>query len=132
MTVSQGMNRGLLSEAVRQALRKHLRVWSSVSLALTSGMSVLPAHAELPVICVSGASCGNSSGIITNALQGVSGIAIAGNAMTINQNANSAVLHWRSFDVSSDASVNFVQPNSDSVALNRIYQNGASEILGHL
>lgn len=132
MSVSQGMNRGLLSEAVRQALRKHLRVLSSVSLALTAGLSVLPAQAELPVICVSGATCGNSSGIINNALQGVSGIAIAGNSMTINQNAANAVLHWRSFNVSSDASVNFVQPTSDSVALNRIYQNGASEILGHL
>lgn len=132
MSESQGMNDGLLSAAVRRALRKHLRVLSGVSLALTAGLSVLPAHAELPVICVSGATCGNSNGIINNALQGVSGIGIAGNTMTVNQNAANAVLHWRSFNISNDATVNFVQPNSDSVALNRIYQNGASEIYGHL
>lgn len=132
MSGSQGMNGWLLSEAVRRALRKHLHLLSGVSLAMTAGLSVSPAHAELPVICVTGATCGNSSGIINNALSGVSGIAVAGNAMTINQNAANAVLHWRSFNISGDASVNFVQPTSDSVALNRIYQNGASQIMGNL
>ena len=61
-----------------------------MSLALTAVLSVSPAQAELPVICVTGATCGNSSGIINNALSGVSGIAVAGNAMTINQNAANA------------------------------------------
>ncbi len=132
MSGSQGMIGWSLSEAIRRALRRRLPLLSGVSLALTAGLSVSTAQAELPVICVSGASCGNSSGIINNALQGVSGIAVAGNAMTINQNAANAVLHWRSFNISSDSSVNFVQPGSDSVALNRIYQNGASQILGNL
>ncbi|MDY6948237.1 MAG: filamentous hemagglutinin N-terminal domain-containing protein, partial [Pseudomonadota bacterium] len=134
-SLAQGSNGWLLTEAVRRALRKRARRlgWlSGMSLALAAGLSVSPAQAELPVICVTGATCGNSSSIINNALQGVSGIGIAGNTMTVNQNAANAVLHWRSFNISGDSSVNFVQPSRDSVALNRIYQNGASQIMGNL
>ncbi|HEY5759185.1 MAG TPA: filamentous hemagglutinin N-terminal domain-containing protein, partial [Steroidobacter sp.] len=134
-SVTQGSNVRMLAESVRSALRGRagrLGWLSSASLVVTAGLFVSTAEAELPVICVTGATCGNSSGIINNALSGVSGIAVAGNAMTINQNAANAVLHWRSFNISSDASVNFVQPSSDSVALNRIYQNGASQIMGNL
>ncbi|MBL8270177.1 filamentous hemagglutinin N-terminal domain-containing protein [Steroidobacter sp.] len=134
-SMTQGLNGGLLTDAVRRALRTRARRlgWlPGVSLAFTAGLFVSSAQAELPVICVSGASCGNSNSVINNALSGVSGLNVTGNTMTVNQNAANAVLHWQSFNISRDSSVNFVQPNSDSVALNRIYQNGASQILGNL
>jgi filamentous hemagglutinin family protein len=125
-SVTQGTRVRVLTQAVRAVLR-------GVSLAATASLFVSTVHADpLPVICVSGATCGNSNSVINNALQGVSGIAIAGNSMTINQNAANAVLHWRSFDIERGAGVTFVQPDSNSVALNRIYQNGASQIMGNL
>lgn len=135
VSMTQGSNGFLLTQAVRRVLRRRVRRlgWlPGMSLALAAALSVSPAQAELPVICVSGATCGNSSSIIDNALSGVSGIAVAGNAMTVNQTASNAVLHWRSFNISGDSSVNFVQPDSNSVALNRIYQNGVSQIDGNL
>ena len=41
--------------------------------------------------------------------------------LTINQTLQTAILNWQSFDIDNGYSVNFVQPNSTSSALNRIW-----------
>lgn len=132
---ARGMNEWRLVQAVRRALRRRgtrLRFVQGMSLAFTAGLGFVPAQAELPVICVSGASCGNSSSVIDKAISTGTSFTTTGNAMTINQTTANAVLHWQSFNISSGSSVKFNQPGSDSVALNRIYQNSASQILGNL
>ena len=63
---------------------------------------------------------------------GSANIATAGNTMTVNQGSQRAIINWQSFDVGSSASVNFVQPSSSSVALNRVNGTGASQIFGNL
>jgi filamentous hemagglutinin family protein len=55
-----------------------------------------------------------------------------GNTLNINQSSQKAALNWQNFNIGSNSTVNFVQPNSNAVALNRIVGNSASEIYGHL
>src|SRR5690606_32909642 len=53
--------------------------------------------------------------------------------LTVNQSTNRTVIDWRSFDIGSNATTNFVQPNSSSIAVNRV--NGSAnptEIQGTL
>jgi len=56
----------------------------------------------------------------------------AGNTLNINQASQKAALNWQNFNIGTNSTVNFVQPNSNAVALNRIGGNSASEIYGHL
>lgn len=58
--------------------------------------------------------------------------ASAGNTLTINQSTNSATLNWQSFNIGRENTVNFNQPTSDSVALNKIFQADPTRILGAL
>lgn len=55
-----------------------------------------------------------------------------GNTLNIQQATQKAALSWQSFNVGANATVNFIQPNSQSIALNHILGNSASEIYGHL
>ncbi len=52
--------------------------------------------------------------------------------LQINQKSDKAILNWQSFNVGRDNTVKFVQPDSSSVALNQIFQQNASTILGHI
>jgi filamentous hemagglutinin family protein len=52
--------------------------------------------------------------------------------LDINQTSQRAALDWQQFNIGSAAQVNFVQPNANAVALNRIVGNSASEIFGKL
>ncbi|WP_353301582.1 filamentous hemagglutinin N-terminal domain-containing protein, partial [Sessilibacter corallicola] len=54
------------------------------------------------------------------------------NTTQINQNTNSLVIDWASFDVNSNESVVFVQPNSQSVAVNNVLNNQVSTISGNI
>src|SRR5262245_34393834 len=68
------------------------------------------------------------------------GEVVAGNASivstpgntTIHQTSQNAALNWQSFDIDVGESVRFVQPNSQSVALNRVLSADPSRILGQL
>ena len=45
---------------------------------------------------------------------------------TIQQNSASLVIDWNSFNVQQNETVNFLQPGSSSIALNRILSNSGS------
>src|SRR5436853_884334 len=51
---------------------------------------------------------------------------------TIHQTTDKAIFNWQSFSISSGAGVNFQQPGSGSIALNRVTGPGASQIGGSL
>ena len=63
---------------------------------------------------------------------GQAAISQSGSAMTISQDSNQAILNWQSFNIGSNASVNFQQPSSSSVALNRVIGSDPSAIYGSL
>jgi filamentous hemagglutinin family protein len=70
----------------------------------------------------------------------VDGVLSAGSAtitsgngsMTVNQSSQNAALNWQSFNIGKTEAVRFVQPNSSSVALNRVIGADPSSILGSM
>jgi mucin-19 len=53
--------------------------------------------------------------------------------VTVNQNTDKAIINWRLFDVGTNESVRFNQPNSGSIILNRVTGGlGPSQILGSI
>ena len=53
--------------------------------------------------------------------------------LNVNQSTNRTVIDWRSFDIGSNATTNFIQPNSSSIAVNRVNQSAnPTQIQGHL
>lgn len=70
----------------------------------------------------------------------VNGVVTAGGASinqgagstTITQTSQNAAINWQSFNIGQGESVRFIQPNSSSVALNRVLGPDPSSILGSL
>lgn len=56
----------------------------------------------------------------------------AGLNTTIIQNSDRLAVDWESFNIAAEERVQFIQPDSSSVALNRILGNEASQIFGRL
>ncbi|HBB4978041.1 TPA: filamentous hemagglutinin N-terminal domain-containing protein, partial [Escherichia coli] len=56
----------------------------------------------------------------------------SGNQMNIIQNSQNMVANWNSFDIGKGNTVQFYQPNSSAVALNRVVGGGESKIMGNL
>ncbi|OZY87482.1 hypothetical protein CBP51_11060 [Cellvibrio mixtus] len=50
----------------------------------------------------------------------------------IHQASDRLAIDWRSFDVAANERVEFIQPSSSSIALNRVLSNSASHILGRI
>jgi len=65
---------------------------------------------------------------------GLSGASVVrdGNTMTINQTTRGARLNWDTFSIGVGHSVRFVQPDANSIALNRVLGDQASSIQGAL
>jgi filamentous hemagglutinin family protein len=77
-----------------------------------------PAPAELP-----------SGGQVTN---GSASIAVDGSHMDVNQASQNASLNWQTFNIGESAQVDFHQPSSSAVAVNRIADPNGSQIMGRL
>jgi filamentous hemagglutinin family protein len=97
-------------------LRRRALVLAAASLfaGASQAQSVLP----------SGGSVVGGSAVAT--------ISTAGNAMSISQSAQNAIINWGSFSIGSSNSVRFNQPNATAIALNRVQGNNPSQILGSL
>lgn len=63
---------------------------------------------------------------------GQGSISTSGNQMTIHQQTQNMAINWHSFDIGKNNTVQFVQPNSSSVALNRVTGASGSQIMGTL
>lgn len=123
MIIRLGRTKPRRPQAVLRGWRAFLR------LLMLGGVLASPlssVRAELPV------PCGGCAGGVWVASGQVQAPVIAGNAMSITQQSDKAILNWQSFNVGADNSVTFVQPSSNAVALNRIYQNDPSRILGRV
>lgn len=63
---------------------------------------------------------------------GQGSISTSGNQMTIQQHTQNMATNWHSFDIGKNNTVQFVQPDSSSVALNRVTGASGSQIMGTL
>lgn len=52
--------------------------------------------------------------------------------VTINQASQQAIINWQSFNIAPNEVTQFVQPNASAIALNRIFDQNPSQILGSL
>ena len=91
---------------------------------------VLAATPSLPTPCAP-AACG-ATGPSRFVTQGSATAVSSGTTLTINQATNSAILNWASFDIAAGHSVNFKQPGTSSIALNKIFSANPSQIFGSL
>lgn len=108
---------------------KHTPIALAALLALGAGSAFAqPAATQLPVQRPGGAAINATVGTPAN------------NTLTVTQTAsgsNRGLVEWSSFSIGSKARVNIVQPNAQSVLVNRVVGNGnsgpsASEIYGRL
>ncbi|NYE31176.1 filamentous hemagglutinin family protein, partial [Rhodanobacter sp. K2T2] len=79
---------------------------------------------------MTGLACAGTTGGQVTA--GVGQISQSGNTTTIRQSSQNLSLSWQSFDIAANQTVDFLQPGSSSIAVNRILGNTASDIEGHL
>ena len=63
---------------------------------------------------------------------GAATLSYSPNKLQIDQTTNNAILNWQSFSIGSSAWVNFSQPSSSAIALNRVMGTNPSEIFGRL
>ena len=61
---------------------------------------------------------------------GTGSIATSGNSLTVTQTSDRMAANWQSFSIGQGHTVNFVQPSSSSVALNRVLGSDVSVIQG--
>lgn len=97
-------------------------------LLAAASLSDLTRAAQLPIPCAAG-TCGSFVGYGTVA--GGQPVT-SGSKLTVTQTSANAVLNWKSFNISADGTVQFVQPSTTSVALNQIFQGSPSQIFGSL
>lgn len=104
-------------------------VWFSGRLGFILGLSVL-----IPLFCFYPAFAVPPGELPIGAqvTQGQAAIAQSGAAMDINQSTHRAVINWQTFNIGSQAHVNFNQPSASSAALNRVLTPDASQIHGRL
>ncbi|MBV9190563.1 MAG: filamentous hemagglutinin N-terminal domain-containing protein, partial [Betaproteobacteria bacterium] len=96
---------------------------SALTASVLLAFGVLPAYALDPNALPTGGQVAAGSAAISQ----------AGAHMDVNQGTPKAVINWSTFNIGSSASVNFAQPSSSSVVLNRVMSSsGGSEILGRM
>ncbi|OTG89239.1 YDG domain-containing protein [Acinetobacter sp. ANC 3832] len=54
------------------------------------------------------------------------------NTLNVHQNSQNVGIQWNDFNIGQNATVNFHQPNSSSIAVNRVLDSNASQIMGKL
>ena len=119
-------------KSVRRAGRavRHAAALALGAAALATGMAsafAAPAATQLPIVSTGAGRPFIFRGAVTGGQPVTSG-----NTMTINQQTRTLGLNWDKFNVGSDATVRFVQPDASSRVLNRIWDNNPSEIYGKL
>lgn len=105
--------------------RHFWKISSSSAVLLLAGCLGLIAP---PVIAMDANTLPTNGKIIT----GAGDINSNGNVLGVTTTTNQAIIHWDSFNIGANATVNFVMPNTAASVLNRVMGNSASLIQGML
>jgi filamentous hemagglutinin family protein len=96
------------------------------------------AHAAPPSSPCASPACGSVALSATShptgaqVVSGSGSITQSGNTTDIRQSSPNLAIDWLSFNLGSQATVDFIQPSASAVAVNRILGNDGSDILGHI
>ena len=88
------------------------------------------AAAAMAALALGGPACAGPTG--GQVVAGTATITQSGATTTVQQTSQQASLNWASFNVGSKETVNFVQPSSSALAVNRILDSNGSQILGRV
>jgi filamentous hemagglutinin family protein len=117
--ITRGQGKGASARSARRAVATTVASVALASIAsLAHAQQAPPATTQLP-----------SGGVVA---RGAASIGQSGNAMTVNQSSQRAVINWNTFNVGQNASVTFNQPSSQAVTLNRIADQNPSQIYGQI
>ncbi|WP_313433131.1 GLUG motif-containing protein [Acinetobacter sp.] len=108
------------------ATQSTTKIKSKSSVAHTAKLA---AFFAMNVLSASIVFAGPTGGVVSS---GTASISSAGTTTTINQSTAKAAIDWSSFSTNSNEIVNFVQPNSSSITLNRVTGTSASNLNGQL
>ena len=103
------------------ATQRATNVVAMAVVVLVQGQPLLHA-AELPQVATG----------VNARFEGALAPVVTGNNMVVTQTADKATLNWQSFNIGAGAQVEFKQPQSTSVALNRIFDAVPSQVNGAL
>ncbi|RXJ81647.1 filamentous hemagglutinin N-terminal domain-containing protein [Arcobacter sp. F2176] len=106
---------------------KRLIDFSSRFRILKGGKISMVVSALLAGVTISYAA--PSGGVVTS---GTANISQNGNTTNITQSTQKATINWNKFNIAQNETVNFKQPNSSSITLNRVIGNERSVINGAL
>lgn len=140
-----------MNHTYRVIWNAHTATWQAVSETATgktkSGRSEKSsqlskkAHGLKQLAAVAGLVGGLASGLMGTAIaaptggvvaSGTASIGTSGSTTTINQGSSKAIINWNDFSIGSTETVNFVQPDANAIALNRVVTATPSSILGNL
>ncbi|MCC7706060.1 filamentous hemagglutinin N-terminal domain-containing protein [Janthinobacterium sp. GW460P] len=86
--------------------------------------------AAIGALALGGPACAGPTG--GQVVAGTATISQSGGTTTVQQASQQATLNWSSFNVGSKETVNFIQPSSGALAVNRILDSNGSHILGRV
>lgn len=98
----------------------------------TSGLRLAPIAAAILGLIGGSAYAATTAPVGGQVVAGSGAIAQSGTTTTITQRSQNLTLNWQSFDIGPDYTVDFNQPNSSALAVNRVIGNSGSRIFGHL
>lgn len=127
MTIAQkkqSINRAFALPAAPVS-RPHLSDCLRALQASFAAMTAIAAFMALPRPALAGPTGGT-------VVDGSAVISQAGSVTNINQSTNRAIINWRGFSIGLGETVNFYQPSSTAVTLNRVIGNETSVIAGAL
>ena len=107
----------------RRARWGRFRRWGLGAAALGLPFAVLPADQAKSQALPTGGNVVGGSGTISQT---------SANQLTINQNSSTLSIDWQSFSVGAGNIVRFIQPDSSSLALNRVIGPDPSMIFGSI
>src|SRR3990167_2939916 len=94
---------------------------------------VFSKHAAVFLASVWMVECAFANPVLEGVASGDATVPQTATPTQVNQASQQAIINWHSFNIGSGEHTQFIQPNSSSVALNRINPNqGASQIFGQL
>ncbi|MEI6287251.1 MAG: filamentous hemagglutinin N-terminal domain-containing protein [Bacillota bacterium] len=126
-TFSRAINYGL--RTLNSGLKAHTKEWAAAALA--AGLIVMPLSVDMAAggLRLAAVNAAPEGGVVVG---GAATIQQQADVTTISQTSQRAAIDWTSFIIAPKETVNFVQPNAQAVALNRVLGNNPTEIYGHL